>query len=153
MTTTQKGGSLKDNWPEAWRVGIAPGLTDAGLEDLRRALLAEKGPLMQGRTLYHSRENEEYGPHCPWDGGCAVALAVQAGGRLTIGEVEERFAQVRREADDRLEKAGSRSAFTSFTDWFDAYDFDAEVRPALLAAVEEELARRAEGRQGKEAAA
>jgi hypothetical protein len=134
--------TTSDRRPQAWqltfRKGIAPALSTAGLEALRRALLDDSAQLVQGATTQPPplQAVETW----PCEAGCALALACWKGlGLVTVGEVELAFALACCQADERLgEPAGCRW----FLNWYDDTPRD-EMRRALLAEVNAVLAERA----------
>lgn len=124
-------------WQRAWREGLAPCLPTAGLAALERALRENDPRLVPGLvTSPPPLLSNEAEPVCA---ACAVGLALWLGeGLLTVGQVEEQFHRVCFEADQRL---GEPAAIRHFFGWFDEAD-RAAMRPALLAEVRRELARR-----------
>jgi hypothetical protein len=137
MNDDETGGSPADNWRKAWREGAAPLLSADALEALREALVADDPKLVQDATTV---------PHpmqcvrdCPVEAACALAYcAWQGEGLETVWEVEEFFARMCFEIDQRLgEPAGCRW----FLNWHDETPRD-EMRRELLAEVERELAGR-----------
>lgn len=123
---------------KAWREGIAPQLSDAGLEALALALRTDDPRLVQGATTMPPPL------HCvrdwPIEAGCALAYcAWQSGGLATVGEVENGFAQICYAADE----ACGISAARYFIEWFDDTPRD-EMRQQLLPEVEAVLAARRE---------
>ena len=122
-------------WQNAWRVGFAPQLLDAELVALRDALRDDDPRLMQGGTV-SVRATAGYSIKC----ACAIAFCGWQGGLETFAEVEEFFAALCFEADQRLEEpAGCRW----FLNWFDETPRD-QMRQELLIEVEATLAARQE---------
>jgi hypothetical protein len=125
-----------------WRRGIAPQMSRAGLEALRRALAADDPRLVQGATLapppLHQFADQ------PVEAACALAYpGWQAEGCATVGEAEHAFARL----CDRIDQAlGVPGATRLFLAWYDETP-RAEMRRLLLAEVEHSLA------EGPEAAA
>lgn len=121
-------------WRHVFRHGFCPSLPTAGLERLRDALRDDDPRLLQGSTTQPP-------PLCVADWPCEAADAIgfcgwEEGG--TVGEVEEFFAKMCFEADERL---GEAAACRWFLNWFDDTPRD-EMRRELLAEVEAELQRR-----------
>jgi len=126
-----------ESWKKVWREGVAPLLSDESLETLQRGLSSDDGRLLQGATT------------CPpplacvqdWpvEGACVLGYCGWRGeGLETIGEVEEFFARMCFEIDQRL---GQPAGCRWFLNWFDETPRD-EMRRQLLAEVERSLARR-----------
>jgi hypothetical protein len=126
-----------ESWRQVWRDGFAPVLPEAGLEALQDALHADDSRLIQGSTttpppLMCVRD-------WPVEAACALGFCGwQGDGLEEVGEVEEFFARVCFEADQRL---GEPAACRWFLNWFD--DTPREVvRRELLAEVKLALSRR-----------
>jgi hypothetical protein len=128
-----------ESWRKVWRDGVEPLLSTQSLEVLRRGLLDDDPRLVQGATT--TPPPLQCVQDWPVEGACAVAYCGWLGDGLeTVGEVEEFFARMCFEVDQRLgEPAGCRW----FLNWFDETPRD-EVRRELLAEVEATLARRAD---------
>lgn len=102
-------------WKKVFRDGIAPSLSDDSLEYLLGALERDDPELVQGSTtvppplmIYHDYD-------C--NGGCAVAYAIWKGeGIRLIGELEEKWAAVLWEADQRLGEPAAVRYFLNFWD-------------------------------------
>ncbi len=126
-----------EDWRQVWREGIAPQLSVAGLQALRRALLQNDERLLQGATtvpppLQRTREN-------PLEAACSVGYcAWQGDGLQTVGEVANFFACVCQETDRRLDEP---AACRWFLNWFDDTPRD-EMRRRLLPEVQRTLAQR-----------
>jgi hypothetical protein len=126
-----------ESWRKVWREGFAPVLSIAGLQALRDALRRDDPRLIQGSTttpppLMCVRD-------WPVESACAVGFCGWQGDRLeAVGEVEEFFARICFEADQRL---GEPAACRWFLNWFDDTPRDV-VRRELLAEVEHALAAR-----------
>ncbi len=126
-----------ESWRKVWREGFAPVLSIAGLKALREALLRDDSRLIQGSTttpppLMCVRD-------WPVEAACAVGFCGWQGDHLeAVGEVEEFFARMCFEADQRL---GEPAACRWFLNWFDDTPRD-DVRRELLAEVEYALAAR-----------
>jgi hypothetical protein len=126
-------------WQDAFRRGIAPQLSTAGLTALRAALATNDKRLIQGATtlpppLQCVRD-------WPCESACAIAYCCAFPDNVTlktVGEVEEHFAQVCFDADQAL---GEPAAVRWFLNWFDETPRE-EMRPALLVEVDAELGRR-----------
>src|SRR5262249_43699412 len=104
-------------WQRAWRVGIAPQLSRAGLLALKRALVDDDPALIQGATTQPPPLQAVY--EWPVEGACAISYAGWKGeGLKTVGEVEGFFARVCYEADQALgEAAGCRHFLTAYDEW------------------------------------
>src|SRR5947208_106683 len=129
-----------ESWRKVWREGVVPLLSTGALEALRRGLLGDDNRLVQGATTTP--------PPLPsvqdWPVEAACALGYcgwQGEGLETVAEVEEFFARMCFEIDQRLgEPAGCRW----FLNWFDETPRDA-MRQELLAEVNAALADRRGG--------
>jgi hypothetical protein len=126
-----------ESWRQVWRDGFAPVLSSAGLDALRGALRRDDPRLIQGSTstpppLMCVRD-------WPVEAACALGFCGWQGDGLdNVGEVEEFFARVCFEADQRL---GEPAACRWFLNWFD--DTPREVvRRELISEVELALSRR-----------
>jgi hypothetical protein len=126
-----------ESWRKVWREGLAPLLSVAGLEALRAALVQDDQRLQQGATT--TPPPLQCVQDWPVEGACAVGFCGWQGeGLETVGEVEEFFARMCFEIDQRLgEPAGCRW----FLNWFDETPRD-EMRRQLLAEVNRSLAQR-----------
>lgn len=124
-------------WRRAWREGFAPLLSVAALQALKRALIRDDPRLIQGATtspppLHVVRE-------WPCEGACGLGYGGWQGeGLETVGEVDQRFAELCLQADQRL---GEPAEGRWFLNWFDETPRD-EMRRQLLPEVEDELDRR-----------
>jgi hypothetical protein len=132
-----------ESWRTVWRTGISPTLSTGGLRVLRDVLLQDDPRLTQGSTttpppLMCVRD-------WPLEAACAIGVCGWLGDRLeTVGEVEEYFAEVCHEADQRL---GEQAACRWFLNWFDDTPRE-EMRHDLVAEIDLELAdRMAEARE------
>ena len=124
-------------WRKVWREGLAPLLSTRGLEALKRGLLRDDVRLTQGATT--TPPPMQCVLDWPVEGACVVGYcAWQGDGMETVGEVEETFARVCFEADQRL---GEPAAVRYFLNWYDDTPRD-EMRKHLLAEVERALADR-----------
>jgi hypothetical protein len=126
-----------DTWQQVLRDGIFPGLSTAALEALRDGLADDDSRILQGATT--TPPPLACVQDWPVEAACAIGFAAWQGDRLeTVGAVEEAFARVCFEADQRL---GQPAAVRWFLNWFDDTPRPRAVRE-LLAEVEAELARR-----------
>lgn len=126
-------------WRRCWREGVAPLLSDAGLEALRKALAEDDPRLMQGATMSPPPLRCVQG----WPVECACLMAYpgwQGDGLTTVGEVEKFFQQRCYEADVVLEEPGGIGWLLN---WYDDTPRD-EMRAALMPEVEREQSRRRE---------
>lgn len=124
-------------WRLAWRDGIAPELSDAGLEALAGALDADDPRLIQGTTSYPpplATLAAEAVTAC-----CAIGFAGwQGDGKRSVGQIEEHFWSVCQRA---IENTGDPLAARTFLNWWDDAPRD-QARMQLLAEVELALAER-----------
>jgi hypothetical protein len=124
-------------WRKVWREGLVPLLSTKGLEALKRGLLRDDARLTQGATT--TPPPMQCVLDWPVEGACVVGYcAWQGDGMETVGEVEETFARVCFEADQRL---GEPAAVRYFLNWYDDTPRDL-MRKHLLAEVERALADR-----------
>lgn len=132
---------MSESWRLVWRDGFAPSFSDDALEFLKRALLADDPKLIQGGTT------KPPPLMCVRDWPCEAADAIglcgvaSMGGfdsDVTVGRVEEFFARVCFDADQRL---GEPAACRWFLNWFDDTPRD-EMRRELLEEVEKVLQQR-----------
>ena len=124
-------------WRKVWRDGLAPLLSTKGLAALKRALERDDERLTQGATT--TPPPMQCVLDWPVEGACVVGYSAwQGDGLETVGEVEEFFAKVCFEADQRL---GEPAAVRYFLNWFDDTPRD-EMRRQLLSEVERGLADR-----------
>ncbi|HEY3787555.1 MAG TPA: hypothetical protein VGL71_01815 [Urbifossiella sp.] len=126
-----------ERWRLVWRDGFVPVLPTTGLRALREALQTDDPRLTQGSTTTPPPLL------CVQDwlveAACALGFCGWHGDGLgTVGEVEEFFARVCFEADQRL---GEPAACRWFLNWFDDTPRDT-MRRELLAEVEWALAAR-----------
>ena len=126
-----------ESWRKVWRDGLAPLLSTGGLEALRKALVNDDPRLQQGATT--TPPPLQCVADWPVEGACALGFCGwQGDGLETVGEVEEFFARMCFEIDQRLgEPAGCRW----FLNWFDETPRD-EMRRLLLAEVNRAMAQR-----------
>lgn len=104
-----------ESWRRVWREGIAPLLSTKSLEALRRGLESNSPCILQGVTsqppslTYYANEKVEACcalSYCGWQGE----------GLETVAEVEEFFARMCYEIDQRM---GEPAAVRYFLGWFD----------------------------------
>ena len=126
-----------ESWRKVWREGLVPLLSTAALEALRLGLVTDDARLLQGATT--TPPPLQCVQDWPVEGACALGYCGWQGDNLeTVAEVEEFFARMCFEIDQRLgEPAGCRW----FLNWFDETPRD-EMRPQLLTEVSRALARR-----------
>ena len=133
-----------ESWRKVWREGLEPLLSPSSLEALRRGLANDDPRLLQGATT--TPPPLQCVQDWPVEAACALGYCGWEGDGLeTVAEVEEYFARMCFEVDQRLgEPAGCRW----FLNWYDETPRD-EMRRLLLAEVNRALARRA-GEAGDE---
>jgi hypothetical protein len=129
-----------ESWRKVWREGLVGLLSTRALEVLQRALLTNDARLMQGATT--TPPPLQCVQDWPVEGACALGFCGWQGeGLETVAEVEEFFARMCFEIDQRLgEPAGCRW----FLNWFDETPRD-EMRRELLTEVNLALAARRTG--------
>lgn len=126
-----------ESWQKVWREGLAPLLSDEGLEALQGGLMRDDPRLLQGATT--TPPPLQCVQDWPVEAACALGFTGWQGeGLETVAEVEEYFARLCFEVDQRL---GEPAACRWFLNWFDDTPRD-EMRRLLLAEVQAELARR-----------
>lgn len=126
-----------ESWRLVWREGFAPVISTCGLEALRGALQNDDPRLTQGSTT--TPPPLMCVQDWPVEAACALGFCGWQGDELeTVGQVEEFFARLCFEADQRL---GEPAACRWFLNWFDDTP-RAEMRRELLAEVERTLAER-----------
>jgi len=126
-----------ESWRLVWREGFAPVVSTTGLESLRAALQSDDPRLTQGSTT--TPPPLMCVQDWPVEAACALGFCGWQGDDLeTVGQVEEFFARLCFEADQRL---GEPAACRWFLNWFDDTP-RAEMRRDLLAEVEKELSER-----------
>lgn len=133
-----------ESWRKVWREAVAPLLSNDALEALRRGLMSDDARLVQGATTTP--------PPLPsvqdWPVEAACALGYcgwQGEGLETVAEVEEFFARLCFEIDNRL---GEPGGCRWFLNWFDETPRE-EMRQLLGAEVDLALLHR--GRIGETA--
>jgi hypothetical protein len=126
-----------ESWRKVWREGLVPLLSTSGLEALRRGLADDDARLLQGATT--TPPPLQCVQDWPVEAACALGwCGWQGEGLETVAEVEEFFARMCFEIDQRLgEPAGCRW----FLNWFDETPRE-EMRNELLAEVNRALALR-----------
>ena len=129
-----------ESWRMVWRDGFLPTLSTEGLVSLRDALVTDDPRLTQGSTMTPPPLMSER--DWPVEACCALSYCGWQGGRGlgTVGEVEEFFAKVCFEADQRL---GEPAACRWFLNWFDDTP-RLEMRRELLQELDNEINYRAE---------
>src|SRR5262249_26906399 len=131
------GEGTMESWRKVWREGLEPLLSTPALETLRKALVTDDRRLLQGATP--TPPPLQCVQDWPVEAACALGYCGWQGeGLETVAEVEEFFARMCFEIDQRLgEPAGCRW----FLNWFDETPRD-EMREQLLAEVTHALAQR-----------
>ena len=129
-----------DSWRKVWREGLAPLISTDGLEALRAALFNDDARLLQGATT--TPPPLQCVQDWPVEAACALGFCGWQGeGLETVAEVEEYFARLCFEVDQRL---GEPAACRWFLNWFDETPRD-EMRRLLLGEVQRTLAQRRAG--------
>src|SRR5438874_13685269 len=129
-----------ESWQNVWRKGVAPLLSTESLEVLRQALVSDDARLLQGATT--TPPPLQCVQDWPVEAACALGYCGwQGDGLETVAEVEEFFARMCFEIDQRL---GEPAACRWFLNWFDETPRD-DMRRLLLAEVNRALARRQSG--------
>jgi len=116
-----------ESWRRVWREGVVPQLSTKALEALQEALVKDDPRLMQGCTT--NPPPLQCVQDWPVEGGCALAYCGWEGDGLnTVAEVEEYFARLCFDVDQRLgEAAGCRFFLT----WFDDTPREEMIRELL----------------------
>ena len=131
------------SWQKVWREGVAPLLSTPGLEALQRALTNDDARLLQGATT--TPPPLQCVQDWPVEAACALGFCGWQGeGLETVAEVEEFFARMCFEIDQRL---GEPAACRWFLNWFDETPRD-EMREQLLAEVNRAVAQRRSAEDG-----
>jgi hypothetical protein len=126
-----------ESWQKVWRDGLAPLVSTEGLAVLARALASDDPRLLQGATT--TPPPLTCVQDWPVEAACAVGYCGwQGDGLETVAEVEEYFARVCFELDQRL---GEPAACRWFLNWFDETP-RVEMRRLLLGEVQRTLAER-----------
>ncbi len=137
-----------ESWKKVWREGVAPLLSTPGLEALRQALTNDDARLLQGATT--TPPPLQCVQDWPVEAACALGFCGwQGDGLETVAEVEEFFARMCFEIDQRL---GEPAACRWFLNWFDETARD-EMRELLAAEVNRALAQRRSADEGEAVAA
>jgi hypothetical protein len=124
-------------WRKVWREGVTPLLSTTALEALRQALSTDDARLLQGATT--TPPPLQCVQDWPVEAACALGFCGWQGeGLETVAEVEEYFARMCFEIDQRL---GEPAACRWFLNWFDETPRD-EMRPLLVEEVNRALAQR-----------
>jgi hypothetical protein len=132
-----------DSWRKVWRDGLADLISTDGLEALRAALATDDARLLQGATT--TPPPLQCVQDWPVEAACALGYCGWQGeGLESVAEVEEYFARLCFEVDQRL---GEPAACRWFLNWFDETPRD-EMRRLLLAEVNRTLAQRRSGAAG-----
>jgi hypothetical protein len=129
-----------ESWRKVWREGVVPLLSTSGLMALGQGLENDDPRLLQGATT--TPPPLQCVQEWPVEAACALGYCGWVGDGLeTVAEVEEFFARMCFEIDQRLgEPAGCRW----FLNWFDETPRD-EMRHQLLREVNLALAQRGTG--------
>ena len=126
-----------ESWRKVWREGVAPLLSTPSLEALQRALTSDDARLLQGATT--TPPPLQCVQDWPVEAACALGFCGWQGeGLETVAEVEEFFARMCFEIDQRL---GEPAACRWFLNWFDETP-RVEMREHLLAETARALAQR-----------
>lgn len=130
------GERIHDAWRKVFREGLAPLLSGQSLVALEAALEADDPRLLQGYTT----DPPAWSGATDWPVGsaCLIGFCGLADGLVTVGEVQDYFAQSCYEIDQRC---GEPAACRWLLNWYDEMPRD-EMRPALLAEVRLESERR-----------
>ena len=129
--------TIMESWRLVWRDGFVPVISTSGLESLRDALKSDDPRLTQGSTT--TPPPLMCVQDWPVEAACALGYCGWQGDDLeTVGQVEEFFARMCFEADQRL---GEPAACRWFLNWFDDTPRH-EMRRELLVEVERALAER-----------
>ncbi len=126
---------MAEKWQEVWHRGIAPQLSDAGLEALAVALRDDSPELLQGATV----EPPPLLCVANWkpQAACVVGLCGWHGNGLnTVEEVDRYFSRVCMKCDNAMNEPG---VCRWFFNWADETPRDV-MRAALLPEVEAVLA-------------
>jgi hypothetical protein len=126
-----------ESWRKVWREGLVPVLSTASLQVLQQALIRDDARLLQGATT--APPPLQCVQDWPVEAACVLGFCGWQGEDLeTVAEVEEFFARICFEVDQRL---GESAACRWFLNWFDETPRD-EMRQELLAEVNHVLAQR-----------
>ena len=134
-----------ESWRKVWREGVAPLVSTEALVALRKGLLNDDARLVQGATT--TPPPLQCVQDWPVEAACALGYCGwQGDGLETVAEVEEFFARMCFEVDQRL---GEPAACRWFLNWFDETPRD-EMRRELLGEVMVALSARREREAGDE---
>jgi hypothetical protein len=126
-----------ESWRKVWREGVVPLLSTTALDSLQRALTNDDARLLQGATT--TPPPLQCVQDWPVEAACALGYCGWQGeGLETVAEVEEFFARICFEIDQRL---GEPAACRWFLNWFDETPRD-EMRDKLSSEVDRALAQR-----------
>lgn len=129
-----------ESWRKVWREGLAPLLSMTSLEALRRGVINDDARLLQGATT--TPPPLQCVQDWPVEAACALGYCGWQGeGLETVAEVEEFFARMCFEIDQRL---GEPAACRWLLNWFDETPRN-DMRRLLLAEVNRSLAERRTG--------
>lgn len=131
-------GKVMESWKRVFREGVAPLLSESGLRALKTALETDDPRLIQAATT--CPPPLQCVQNWPVEAACAMGYCGWVGdGLKTVAEVEEFFARMCFEIDQRLgEPVGCRW----FLNWFDETP-RAQMRAELLPEVTKTLKERA----------
>jgi hypothetical protein len=125
---------IMESWRHVWRKGLAPLLSDAHLQALRKALREDDPRLRQGQTT--DPPPLQCVQDWPCEGACLVGYAGwQADGLQTVGEIEEFFARMCYRMDENM---GEPAACRWLLNWYDDTP-RLKMRENLLSEVELEI--------------
>lgn len=126
-----------ESWRKVWREGVVPLLSTTALDSLQRALTNDDARLLQGATT--TPPPLQCVQDWPVEAACALGYCGWQGeGLETVAEVEEFFARICFEIDQRL---GEPAACRWFLNWFDETPRH-EMRDKLSSEVDRALAQR-----------
>ena len=120
-------------WRKFWRDGIAPQISNRGLEALRKALKRDDPGLIQGATT--DPPPLEFVSHEPVTAACVVSFPGWQDGLHSVQQVEDHFWRI---CHGATERASNPDACRVFLNWWDTAK-RAEAFPALLEEVDREL--------------
>jgi len=127
-------GSMIEMWKTVWRQGVAPLLSEEGLQALLTALEKDDERLLQGATT--TPPPLLCVASWPVEAACALGFCGWIGDKLeTVMEVEEFFATMCFEIDQRM---GEKAACRYWLNWFDDTPRD-EMRANLIPEVKRSL--------------
>lgn len=124
-------------WKKVFHEGLAPSLSTPALEALGKAVKDDDPRLLQGSTT--QPPPLQYVQDWPVEAACGIGFCGWQGENLTtVGQVEEFFARVCFEIDERL---GEPACCRYFLNWFDETP-RAEMRRLLAVEIDKALAMR-----------